>query len=83
MTRTDRLVLAFLANARQLEPAGRFVRSEIEKATGLTYEQAKRACRSLVDKQLVCWERPTWTWDGKPVGGGYYATTTNPEALGA
>lgn len=73
MTRSERLVISFLAQARQLEPAARYVRSDIEKATGLAYKQALRACRSLADKGLVIWERPTWDWEGKAVGGGYYA----------
>lgn len=82
MTRSERLILAFLAQARQLEPTSRFVRSDIEKATGLGYEQVKRACHSLADKQLIVWEKPVWTWDGKAIGGGFHATTANPEAVG-
>lgn len=65
MTSSERLILAFLAHARQIDTDGRFVRSDIEKATGLKYQQVKRACLSLVGKKLIAW------------GGGYYATTTN------
>lgn len=73
MTRSERLVLTFLANARQLEPASRFVRRDIERATGLTYEQTNRACRSLAEQGLVKFERSVWDWEGKMVSGGYHA----------
>lgn len=53
----------------------------VEKATGLTRSQTRRACRTLAGKRLAKYERGLFTEDGEVAGSGYRCTPAGRAAL--